>query len=333
MIVAEGLTKVYAGRFQAVKGVSFTVRAGEVFGVLGPNGAGKSTTIAMLTTLLRPTAGRAWVAGCDAAARPLEVRRRIGYVSQDVAVDDMLTGQENLLLQARLYHLPARELRARLDRALDMVDLTARPGDLVSAYSGGMRKRLDIAAGLLHAPRVLFLDEPTLGLDVQTRQRIWEYIRRLRDEAGMTVFLTTHYMEEVDSLCDRLAVIDHGEIVAMGTPAELKGKVRGDVVTLTLDAEAAGDDELLRRLGGLPPVQAVRPGAGGVLSLLTEHGEGALPAVLALCQERGVPVRGLALQRPTLDDVFLHYTGRQLRETGEGASARRLSGALRRARR
>ncbi len=328
VIVAEGLTKVFGGRRVAVDAVSFAVRRGEIFGFLGPNGAGKSTTIALLTTLLRPSAGRARVAGHDVAAEPLAVRRQIGYVSQDVAVDDLLTGRENLHFQGRLYHLGGRELRARVEAVLEMVDLAERADDLVATYSGGMRKRLDLAAGLLHRPQVLFLDEPTLGLDVQSRQRIWGYVRRLRDEEGVTVFLTTHYMEEADTLCDRVAIIDRGEIVALGSPRALKAGLRGDRVTLALEpgADAGAARRVLERLAG---VQGVEGSGDGSVRLVVADGERAVPELLRALEQAGVRVASLSLQRPTLDDVFLHHTGRQLREE----PADRLARALRRARR
>ncbi|MCX7039238.1 MAG: ATP-binding cassette domain-containing protein [Spirochaetes bacterium] len=226
-IEVDGLTKVYRGGITAVNAISFTVGQGEIFGFLGPNGAGKSTTIQMLTTLIRPTAGRALVMGIDVARRADEARQQLGYVSQDLAVDDCLTGRENLSLQARFYGLPRQEARKRIDEVLDLVGLADRAGDLVETYSGGMRKRLDIAGALVHRPAVLLLDEPTLGLDSQTRTAIWDYVRQLRTRAGITVFVTTHYIDEADGVCDRIAVIDKGEIRAIGTPRELKARLRG----------------------------------------------------------------------------------------------------------
>jgi len=225
IIQVVDLVKQYRGGVRAVDGVSFEVRPGEIFGFLGPNGAGKTTTIMCLITLLEPTSGRAVVCGYDAARQPDRVRSRIGYVSQDIAVDDALTGRENLYLQGRLYHLDRATIAERSREVLEMVDLTDRADDIVATYSGGMRKRLDIAEGLIHRPAVLFLDEPTLGLDIQTRRRIWDYVRLLRDREGITVFMTTHYMEEADQLCDRIAIIDHGRIAAIGPPGDLKAGI------------------------------------------------------------------------------------------------------------
>lgn len=331
IITTENLTKVYRGGIKAVDGVSFAVREGEIFGFLGPNGAGKSTTIAMLITLLRPTAGEARVAGYDLHRAAEKVRKSIGYVSQDIAVDDTLTGRENLFLQGHFYHLPLVEIRRRTQEVLAMVDLADRADDLVQSYSGGMRKRLDIAEGLLHRPRVLFLDEPTLGLDIQTRRRIWDYVERLRREEGITIFLTTHYMEEADSLCDRVAIIDHGRIVALGTPEELKQRIGGDLITLTL-ADGRKLEVLRQWLGGLSEVKGITQGENGTFNLVVSQGEVAIPKVMATLAQAGTVVKSLALKRPSLDDVFIHYTGRELREN-EGAEAyRRTTIALRRAR-
>lgn len=333
IIVTESLTKVYRKGLRAVDGVSFTVFAGEVFGLLGPNGAGKSTTMAMLTTILRPSSGRAWVCGYEVTVSSLMVRQQIGYVSQDIAVDDSLTGWDNLVLQGHLYHLAGRELAKRVAAVLEMVDLVDRAHDLVETYSGGMRKRLDLAAGLLHRPRVLFLDEPTLGLDIQTRHRIWEYIQRLCREEGITVFLTTHYMEEADRLCDRVAIMDHGRICALDRPAALKETIMGDVITLGLAGEPADrKGELVALLERLPLVSKVSVIRDG-LSLLVENGEKAIPAIMTILNSRGATVESLSLKRPTLEDVFLHYTGRELREEGGGEAFHRTARALRRARR
>ncbi|MDI6895162.1 MAG: ATP-binding cassette domain-containing protein [Bacillota bacterium] len=307
--------------------------------VPGPNGAGKTTTIMMLTTLIRPTSGRAMVCGRDVAASPHRVRQQLGYVSQDVAVDESLTGRENLYLQGRLYHLAPAVLRERIADVLATVELEEHAHRPVATYSGGMRKRLDIAAGLIHRPRLLFLDEPTLGLDIQTRSRIWEYIWRMRDEHGVTVFLTTHYMEEADRLCDRVAIIDHGRIVALDTPAALKRSLGGDLITIHLAGVAAAPDlaaaapDLAAGIGGLPLVESVQPGADGTFQLVVREGERATPVLLDFLSSRGVRVDSVALKRPTLDDVFLRYTGRQLREEEGAAGYHRMMRAVRRVRR
>jgi ABC-2 type transport system ATP-binding protein len=308
-ISATGLMRRF-GDYEAVKGVSFQVQEGEVFGFLGPNGAGKTTTIRMLCTLLRLTAGRAQVAGFDVVAQPMQVRRSIGIIFQDPSLDDRLTAEENLLFHGLIYHLPRAVRRARAGEVLEMVDLSDRRRDLVRTFSGGMKRRLEIARGLMHLPRVLFLDEPTIGLDPQTRSHIWEYLLRLRQERSLTIFLTTHYMEEAEH-CDRIAVIDHGRIVALDTPEGLKGQVGGDIITLRTDDDAA----VAREIGERYQV-TVRHDAGG-LQVEVANGATFIPALL-----QGLPgrVQAVNLRRPTLDDVFLKLTGREIRE--EEASAR-----------
>jgi len=235
IIEAHGLTKVYPGGIVAVNNVSFSVNEGEIFGFLGPNGAGKSTTIAMLTTLISPTKGTATINGIDITRHAYQARLELGFVSQDLAVEDALSGYDNLRLQAGFYHIPRTEAQVRIAEVLKMVDLTARAKDKAETYSGGMRKRLDIACGLIHRPRILFLDEPTLGLDIQTRREIWKYINTLREEIKMTIFLTTHYMDEADSLCDRVAIIDRGIIKTLDTPAALKDALKKEIEQPTLD--------------------------------------------------------------------------------------------------
>jgi ABC-2 type transport system ATP-binding protein len=228
---------VYKGDIRAVDGINFTVEEGEIFGFLGPNGAGKTTTISMLCTLLRPTAGTASVDGKDVIKEATKVRQVIGLVPQELTVDDELSGRENMMLQADLYNVPIKEAKERIEELLKMVRLEDAAERMVKTYSGGMRKRLEIAEGLIHRPKVLFLDEPTLGLDVQTRAAIWEHIRHLRSEFKMTILMTTHYLEEADNLCDRIALIDHGKLVALDTPATLKRSLGGDVISMTLDKE------------------------------------------------------------------------------------------------
>jgi ABC-2 type transport system ATP-binding protein len=235
MIEAQSLSKQYKGGVLAVDNVSFTVYEGEIFGFLGPNGAGKSTTIALLTTLLSPTSGTATINGTDIIKYPYRARLELGFVSQDLAVEDALTGYDNLRLQAGFYHLTRAEAASRIGEVLEMVDLTNRAKDKVETYSGGMRKRLDIACGLIHRPRILFLDEPTLGLDIQTRREIWKYVNNLREEIKMTIFLTTHYMDEADQLCDRIAIIDRGVIKTLDTPLALKDAIRSEIENPTLD--------------------------------------------------------------------------------------------------
>lgn len=315
LVEIENLTKVFDGKIRAVDGISLALGPGEIFGLLGPNGAGKSTTIKILVTLLKPDSGTARVAGHDVATAPGEVRAVLGYVPQEVAVDRLLSGRQNLELLAHLYHLPAAGVPARVNELLELVELTDRAGDPVKGYSGGMKKRLDIAGGLLHRPRLLVLDEPTLGLDIQTRVRVWDTIRRMRAE-GTTVLITTHYMDEADQLCDRIAIVDHGRIQALGTPPELKSALAGDSVELALSGAPAASalaDEVSRVAG----VTRATPTGGE--SNLTElrvwiQGEAALAPLLTHITGRGMRVERLTYARPTLDEVFLSHTGRHLRD-------------------
>jgi ABC-2 type transport system ATP-binding protein len=308
------------GELEAVKDVSFAVAEDEVFGFLGPNGAGKTTTISMLCTLLRPSAGTATVNGFDIVDERSDVRRSIGLVFQQTTLDDALTAEQNLRFHAYAYGVPADVRERRLRELLSLVELSDRRGDRVRTFSGGMKRRLEIARGLLHHPRVLFLDEPTLGLDPQTRRRIWDYLAHLRMREGLTIFMTTHYMDEAEQ-CDRIAVIDHGEIVALDTPAGLKAAVGGDLVTIdTPDREAAAT-ELRDRFGLEPDVD------DGTISFQVEGGEAFLPDFV---RSFGRPIDAIGLRRPTLDDAFLHLTGREIRDadsangsaTGVGRRAR-----------
>ena len=328
IIKTERLTKIYPGGIKAVNNVSFEVEEGEIYGFLGPNGAGKTTTILMLITLLKPTSGRATVCGFDIAREPSKVRESIGYVSQDVAVDENLTGRENLLLQGRFYHLPKDVLEKRIEDVLQMVDLTDRADHLVTTYSGGMRKRLDIAEGLIHRPKILFVDEPTLGLDIQTRHKIWEYIQRLRKEANMTIFLTTHYMDEADTLCDRVSIIDYGQIKVVGKPNDLKSQVGGDIVTLrftkatnTLSEEAVGS---IRKMPFVENIISTEDS----YNIIARNGETIIPKIFEAVSRVGAAIESISMKRPTLDDVFLAYTGRAFREE-EGSRDKLMSERIR----
>jgi ABC-2 type transport system ATP-binding protein len=310
VVEVRDLTRRF-GEFTAVDAISFDVHEGEVFAFLGPNGAGKSTTINMLCTLARPTSGHVTIAGFDVAARPKAVRRNIGLVFQEPTLDDRLTAQENLRFHAVLYRVPSDQVNARIERVLELVDLSDRRYDLVSEFSGGMARRLEIARALMHVPRVLFLDEPTIGLDPQTRALMWEDVLRLREEANITVFLTTHYMDEAEN-ADRIAIIDCGKIVALDTPQALKAEIGADTVDLrTADDSAAVS--ALQRDG-----YEVQASANGV-RVFVEHGAA---AVAPLVGAVGVPVLDVHVHEPTLDDVFMHYTGREIREShSEGISA------------
>lgn len=314
-IVAEGLVKRYKG-FEALKGVSFSVRRGEIFGFLGPNGAGKTTTLHILTTLIKPSAGKAFVAGHDVVREPNKVRREIGVVFQDPSLDEELTGYENLYIHGRLYGLSGAELKKRIDEALNFVELHEFKDRPVRTYSGGMRRRLEIARALLHAPRVLFLDEPTLGLDPHTRVHIWEYLKRLNRELGVTVFLTTHYMEEAEALCHRVAIIDRGKIVALGTVEELRSLVGPEVVYMRL--EGAERQALCNELLGVVHLEGCREVGPELIALHVNRAPESLPEVLRAVEGLGIRVREVSYRRPTLNDVFLHLTGRELRDTGGG---------------
>ncbi|GAA1971335.1 ATP-binding cassette domain-containing protein [Catenulispora subtropica] len=302
-VVAAALSKIY-GEVRAVDDVSFSVDRGEVFAFLGPNGAGKTTTIKMLCTLARPTSGRALVAGYDAMLQPRAVRRAIGLVFQEQTLDDQLTAEENLRFHAVLYQVPTEEVASRIDRVLRLVALEDRRRDLVSTFSGGMARRLEIARGMLHTPSVLFLDEPTIGLDPQTRALMWEDVLRMREEEGTTVFLTTHYLDEAE-YADRIAIIDHGRIVAQDTPEALKRGIAADTVEL-----ATADDELAAARLAEAGYRVRRDERS--LTVLTADGEAQVGRLVGTV---GVPVRTVRVHRPTLDDVFMHFTGRTIRDS------------------
>jgi ABC-2 type transport system ATP-binding protein len=320
-ITTDQLTKSFPSRpkpVEAVRGVSLHVQQGEIFGLLGPNGAGKTTTMRMLTTLLPIDAGSATVAGFDVRRHPQQVRQRIGYVSQLGGADELATGTENLLLQGRLYGGRLDQLRPRIEELATILDLAGFIDRRVKSYSGGQRRRLDVALGIVHQPTVLFLDEPTTGLDPQNRANLWEHLRNLR-ELGTTIVLTTHYLEEADMLCDRLVIVDHGQIVIEGTPRDLKQRVAGDAIVITLKDETNSVDRGIRVLESEPYVREISA-SGDQLRLYVEDGSAALPSLLRILDHNNVGVRSMSLSEPTLDDVFLHQTGRSLRDT-EGAAA------------
>jgi ABC-2 type transport system ATP-binding protein len=306
-IEVEDLVKTY-GELDAVRGVSFTVPPGEVFGFLGPNGAGKSTTINMLCTLARPTSGTARVSGFDVVSQRDDVRRQIGLVFQDPTLDVHLTARQNLRLHAELYGIEAGVIAARMDQMLRMVGLPDRRDQPVITFSGGMKRRLEVARGLMHSPRVLFLDEPTIGLDPQTRSSIWRYIRALQETEGTTIFMTTHYMDEAE-FCDRIAIMDRGEIVVLDTPEALKAGVGADRVTLG----TADDDAALAALRDRFGIEATV--AEGAVTFHVSNGEEFVPQLFA---ELGVAITSVAVARPTLDDVFMRYTGTTIRDAETG---------------
>jgi ABC-2 type transport system ATP-binding protein len=315
-IDARGLVKTYPGDVRALDGLDVAVEAGTVFGLLGPNGAGKSTTVKILTTLSRPDAGSAVVAGHDVLAEPERVRRAIGCVAQRSGVDQTATGSENILLQGHLHGMGGRALRERAAELLARLGLDDVAGRLARTYSGGMQRRLDIAMGLVHRPQVLFLDEPTTGLDPEVRASIWEEIGRLASEEGLTILLTTHYLEEADRLAQRLAIVDAGRIVAEGTPEQLKGELAGDAIHVELRAGAAGAvaEAVLARIPGLREIAL----DGLALRARADHGAGRLPMVLAALESEGLGVVSATVARPSLDDVYLRYAGRAF-AAGEGS--------------
>jgi ABC-2 type transport system ATP-binding protein len=314
IITVENLVIVYADGTRAVDGISFSVQEREFFGFLGPNGAGKSTTIKTLTTLLRKTSGRVTVAGFDLDESPAEIRSAIGVLSQETSLDVDLTGRENLRLQGRLQQLRGRLLEDRVDELLRMVQLDAVAGKAAGRYSGGMRKRLDLASALIHKPKLLFLDEPTTGLDTQSRAALWEYLEQLNREEGITIFLTTQYLEEADRLCRKLSIIDHGRLIASGSPSELKATVGGDAITMNLKggADAALKFKAKEIIGAIRGVTKVVDSDGGVVIYAQDAGQIVAEVVTSL-DRSDIRPSWLNISSPTLDDVFLRQTGRRIR--------------------
>jgi ABC-2 type transport system ATP-binding protein len=316
IIKAEELTKVFNKHLTAVDHVSFGVKHGEIFGFLGPNGAGKTTTINMLITLLKPTGGKASVLGFDITKQHDDVRNVIGVVPQEYTADEDLTGLENIILCADLYGIPRQTAKERAAELLKLVELTDFKDKKVQTYSGGMRRRLELACGLINRPHVLFLDEPTLGLDVQTRTATWEYIKKLKKEFGMTLFMTTHYLEEADSLCDRIAIIDHGKIIVVGTPEDLKHSLGGDIITLSIK----DDPDVTDVIRSVEHVKDIKR-ENGSYRIKAELGEVTAPFVIEALRRKGHIVTKLMLTEPTLNEVYLEYTGRSLRDTEESQEA------------
>ncbi len=314
-IETRSLSKSF-GDLKAVDDISFNVEKGEIFGFLGPNGAGKTTTIMILTTLLKPTSGQGLVSGFDVRIHPKQVRQSIGYVQQETTVDEYLTGRENLLLQARLNHIPKDKIENRIDEILELIELSEKQNQTVVTYSGGMRKRLDIAGGLLHRPKVLFLDEPTVGLDIQTRRKIWEYIKKIRKEFEITIFLTTHYMEEADQLCDRIGIIDGGKIQVIDSPQNLKSAMGKEVISLTIEN---GDAEkvFLSELGKIELINKINQDQNKI-TLFASKGTEVIPKIFQISSDLKVKINSISLTQPTLDDVFISYTGHEIRDDDGG---------------
>jgi len=311
IIQTTNLTKKF-NDFTAVDNISFSVKKGEIFGFLGPNGAGKTTTIKMLTTLLMPTQGTATISGYDIIKKRDNVRKSMGVVFQEPALDTELNGEENLEYHARMYGMDRNTRKTRINAVLELVTLTDKKDVLVKFYSGGMKRRLEIARGLMHSPEVLFLDEPTLGLDSQTRQAIWAYIRKMNKEEGTTIFLTTHYMDEADHLCDRIGIIDHGKILVIDDTKSLKNSIGADVITLS----CSDMDKLIAKFEEQKWIKKVKK-HDDFLTLGVEKGEEKIPTIIELAQKLGVKIKSISVRKPTLDDVFLSYTGRTIREDQE----------------
>jgi len=311
MIEARNLTRKF-GNLTAVDDISFQVEKGEVFGLLGPNGAGKSTTISILCTILKPTWGTALVNGFDVVKNSSQVRKSIGIVFQDPSIDDKLTGRENMVMHGDLYGVPRSQMKSRIDEVLKLVELEDRADSYMSTYSGGMRRRLEIARSLIHYPKVLFLDEPTIGLDPQSRDHIWSYIRELIKNEDITVILTTHYMEEADRLCNRIAIVDHGKIVAMDTPKILKDDLCGETITV----KTRKNELFLEKINEAKIAKAAAI-VNDEVKMTVDGAASLLPAVINIAAQNSIFVESISVQEPQLDDVFMHYTGRALRD-GKG---------------
>lgn len=327
-IETKSLSKIF-GDLRAVDDVSFNVEQGEIFGFLGPNGAGKSTTMMILTTLLKPTSGQALVSGFDVVTQPKQVRQSIGYVQQETTVDEYLTGRENLLLQARLNHIPKDQIDSRIDEVLELIELSDKQKDPVVTYSGGMRKRLDIAGGLLHRPKVLFLDEPTVGLDIQTRRKIWEYIKKIHTEFEMTIFLTTHYMEEADQLCNRIGIIDGGKIQVIDSPQNMKSAMGNEVISLTLESNES--KSFISEIEKIDLIKKINQDQNKLI-LFASKGTEVIPKLFQLSSDLGIKITSISLTQPTLDDVFISYTGHEIRSEEGGFNRKREHAKMKRLR-
>ena len=311
-IKVDSLSKQFK-KFKAVDDISFQIEEGEIFGFLGPNGAGKSTTMMILTTLLKPTSGHATVQGFDVVTQGKKVRENIGFVQQEIGVDEYLTGRENLVFQSRINRIPKDQIKSRIDEVISLVELEEKQNEAAITYSGGMRKRLDIACGLIHRPRVLFLDEPTVGLDIQTRRKIWEYIRKIHKEFEMTLFVSTHYMEEADKLCDRVGIIDYGKIQIIDTPEIMKNAMGNDIISFSLINGITKQDDLLDRIKQIKFVNQVS-NKHGVISIKSSQCSDVIPKIFQTTSEMNIEIDSLSLNKPTLDGVFISYTGHNLRD-------------------
>lgn len=327
IIETENLTKIYDGKIKAVMNLNISIQEGEIYGLAGPNGAGKTTTINMLITRISPTSGTARVAGFDIYKNSMQVRKVIGVVPQDLTADEDLTGRENLIMVSQFYDVPRATADERIDTLLKLVDLKEAADRYVRTYSGGMRKRLELIIGLVHEPKILFLDEPTLGLDIQTRTQMWNYVSDIQKRLDVTIILTSHYLEEIDALANRVSIIDHGKILITGTPTELKASLKGDIVTVTLK-----DQKDAETMKNIPGTLGVTDSGQNTVRIKVVNADESLPEIINFISKNSLSTLKLTVQKPTLDEVFLEYTGRKIREEDAG-DARKMMMNLRRMRR
>ena len=311
-IEINSLTKNFK-KSVAIDNISLNVEEGEIFGFLGPNGAGKSTTMMILTTLLKPTSGNASVCGFDVVTNPSKVRQNIGFVQQEIGIDEYLTARENLQFQCKISQIPTEYTKKRIEEILDLVELTEKQDDQSITFSGGMRKRLDIACGLIHRPKVLFLDEPTVGLDIQTRRKIWEYIRKIHKEFGMTLFVSTHYMEEADNLCDRVGIIDYGKIQIVDTPESMKNKLETDMVTFSVMPDEVKKKKFIEKMNMIDLIKNVKIHENEII-VQSSNSTQLIPKIFQISSQIGIGIDSFVLNKPTLDDVFISHTGHNLRD-------------------
>ena len=315
-IEINSLTKNFK-KSTAIDNISLNVEEGEIFGFLGPNGAGKSTTMMILTTLLKPTSGYASVYGFDVVTNPSKVRKNIGFVQQEIGIDEYLTARENLQFQCKISQIPKDQTQKRIEEVIDLVELTEKQDEQSITFSGGMRKRLDIACGLIHRPKVLFLDEPTVGLDIQTRRKIWQYIRKIHKEFGMTIFVSTHYMEEADSLCDRVGIIDYGKIQIVDTPESMKNKLETDMITFSIIPDETKQEQFIQKIKALDLIKNVEIN-DNTMVVQSSNSTQVIPKIFQSSSEIGISIDSFVLNKPTLDDVFISHTGHNLRDDTNG---------------
>ncbi|MCL4412303.1 MAG: ATP-binding cassette domain-containing protein [Candidatus Thermoplasmatota archaeon] len=328
IIETKNLTKVYNGKIKAVSELNLEIKEGEIYGLAGPNGAGKTTTINMLITRIAPTGGTATVGGFDIAKNSLAVRKLIGVVPQDFTADEDLTGRENLMMVSQFYDVPRAKAQENIRNLLKLVDLEEAADRYVRTYSGGMRKRLELIIGLVHEPRILFLDEPTLGLDVQTRTQMWNYVKEIQKRLNVTIILTSHYLEEIDELAARVSIIDHGKILITGSPAELKASLKGDIITITLSDQQSA--ELIKTI---PDAVEVTDAGQNTVKIKVVNADDSLPTLINFISQHKLSTIKLTVVKPTLDEVFLEYTGRSIREEEGGMDRMKVAMNMRRARR